>query len=168
MVRNERIVVPPQYASLLTQFASAETLIRSLYAGSEFHRATAVRAIMSASPISQALHGPRFSAGCRWLQVLYRRQQQRRLADLAVRRHHEHSPFWWEGPDGKKILMWYSRMYTQVASLFGMPPDLDLGAESLPVFLQMYDHPGYPSDAAIVYGTQPENTDFFTTSFLCR
>jgi alpha-mannosidase len=162
MVRDDRILVPPQYASLLTQFAGAETLIRSLYAGNEFHQSHggtsdyvsitdipsfswSYASILAASGFKYFIAGSNNDAS----------------PILLVGRHHEHSPFWWEGPDGKRILMWYSRMYTQVASLFGMPPDLELGAESLPIFLQMYDHPGYPSDATIVYGTQPENTDLF-------
>ena len=162
MVRNERIVVPPQYASLLTQFASAETLIRSLYAGSEFHRrhgGPGDYVSITDIPSFRWSYASLLAAG--GFKYFIAGSNNDASPILLFGRHHEHSPFWWEGPDGKKILMWYSRMYTQVASLFGMPPDLDLGAESLPVFLQMYDHPGYPSDAAIVYGTQPENTDLF-------
>jgi alpha-mannosidase len=162
MVRDNRIAVPPQYASLLTQFAGAETLLRSLYAGTEFRRRRggacdyvsitdipsftwSYVSILTASGFKYFIAGSNNDAS----------------PILLFGRHHEHSPFWWEGPDGKKILMWYSRMYAQVASLFGMPPDQSLAAESLPVFLQMYDHPGYHSDATIIYGTQPENTDLF-------
>jgi hypothetical protein len=69
------------------------------------------------------------------------------------------SPYWWEGPDGKRILTWYSRHYHQVMILFGLPPKLEAGLDSLPLFLQMYARPGYTSDATIIFGTQPENTD---------
>jgi len=31
----------------------------------------------------------------------------------------------------------------------------------LPLFLQLYEHPGYRADATILYGTQVENTDLF-------
>ncbi len=68
---------------------------------------------------------------------------------------------WWEGPDGKKVLMWYSRHYMQMQFLFGLPPLTETGEEMLPLFLQMYEHPGYKADAAILFGTQVENTDLF-------
>ena len=76
-------------------------------------------------------------------------------------RVNERSPFWWEGPDGGRILMWVSRHYIQASSLFGLPPQIDAGRDSLPIFLQAYDRPDYKSDAVIVYGTQVENTDLF-------
>jgi alpha-mannosidase len=57
--------------------------------------------------------------------------------------------------------MWYSRHYLQVTSLFGMPPQVAGGHDSLPLFLQIYSRPEYKSDAVLVYGTQVENTDLF-------
>ncbi len=76
-------------------------------------------------------------------------------------RVNERSPFWWEGPDGSRILMWVSRHYIQAGSLFGLPPQISAGRDSLPIFLQAYDRPDYKSDGVIVYGTQVENTDLF-------
>jgi len=76
-------------------------------------------------------------------------------------RLNEHSPFWWEGPDGGRILTWVSRHYHQVRSLFGLPPQISAGRDSLPIFLQAYNRPDYKSDGVIVYGTQVENTDLF-------
>ena len=35
------------------------------------------------------------------------------------------SPFYWEGPDGGRVLMWYSRAYLQLASMFGVPPTVE-------------------------------------------
>jgi len=68
---------------------------------------------------------------------------------------------YWEGPDGKKVLFWYSRHYMQMQFLFGLPPLLETGEEVLPIFLQMYQCPDYLAHAAILYGTQVENTDLF-------
>lgn len=162
MVRDNRISVPPQYASLLTQFAGSETLIRSLYAGREFHRQHDIPStyvsITDIPSFSWSYASLLAGSGFKYFIAGSNNDAS---PILLFGKHHENSPFWWEGPDGKRILMWHSRMYLQVASLFGMPPDLELGADSLPVFLQIYDHPGYPSDATILYGTQPENTDLF-------
>src|SRR5260370_38659174 len=66
-----------------------------------------------------------------------------------------------QGPDGGKGLMWYSRHYMQMQFLFGLPPLTQTGEEVLPLFLQMYQRPGYLASAAIVFGTQVENTDLF-------
>jgi hypothetical protein len=73
----------------------------------------------------------------------------------------ENTPFWWEGPDGGKVLMWYSRHYMQMQFMFGLPPLTQTGEEVLPLFLQMYQHPSYRANAAILFGTQVENTDLF-------
>ena len=68
---------------------------------------------------------------------------------------------WWVGPDGKKVLLWYSRHYHQMRTLFGLPPAISAGHDTLPLFLQMYETPKYHADATIIYGTQVENTDLF-------
>ncbi len=73
----------------------------------------------------------------------------------------ESSPMWWVGPDGKKVLLWYSRHYHQMRTLFGLPPVVSAGHDTLPLFLQMYETPKYHADATIIYGTQVENTDLF-------
>ncbi|MDQ2946995.1 MAG: glycosyl hydrolase-related protein, partial [Acidobacteriota bacterium] len=76
----------------------------------------------------------------------------------------EESPFWWQGPDGQKILFWYSRHYMQVQTLFGLPPELPAIRESLPIFLQAYSKASYKPDVALIYGTQVENTDLFPST----
>jgi hypothetical protein len=61
-------------------------------------------------------------------------------------------PFWWQGPDGGKVLMWYSRHYMQMQYLFGLPSLMQTGEEVLPLFLQVYQRPGYRASATIVFG----------------
>ena len=60
--------------------------------------------------------------------------------------------FYWQGPDGGKVLMWYSRAYLQLATLFATPPRLAAVRDSLPVFLQAYSRPDYKASAAIIFG----------------
>lgn len=57
------------------------------------------------------------------------------------------------------MLTWYSWHYMQLTCLFGMPPKLEAGADSLPIFLQAYTRPDYKSDGAMIFGSQVENTD---------
>src|SRR5581483_4902599 len=73
----------------------------------------------------------------------------------------EKSPYGWEGPDGKRVLFWYSRHYEQIETLFGLPPVQDAVRESLPIFLQAYSKPSYKPDIVLLYGAQVENTDLY-------
>ncbi len=65
------------------------------------------------------------------------------------------------GPDNKRVLLWYSRHYMQMHMLFGMPPLISAGRDTLPLFLQMYNRPNYHGNSTILYGTQVENSDLF-------
>src|SRR5262249_32483756 len=76
-------------------------------------------------------------------------------------RLNQNSPMYWEGPDGKKVLFWYSRHYMQMQFLFGLPPLVATGEETLPMFLQMYQRSNYRASSTIIFGTQVENTDLF-------
>jgi hypothetical protein len=44
------------------------------------------------------------------------------------------SPFWWQGPDGNKLLTWFSRPYLQLEQLFTAQPNPLAGLNSLPIF----------------------------------
>jgi hypothetical protein len=161
-IREQKIFVPAQSSNLLTGFPTAETLIRSLYPSADFSRThgtpfnyaniTDVPSYSwSYASILAAAGIPYFAAG-----------SNNDRAPVLLQGHlNENSPFWWEGPDGGKVLTWYSRHYMQMQFLFGLPPITETGEEILPLFLQMYEHPSYHASAAILFGTQVENTDLF-------
>jgi hypothetical protein len=163
MVRDKKIFIPTVEASLLTGFPSLETLIRSLYPAFEFHQkyggdadyanitdvpsySWSYASVMAAAGLKY------FASGCdndNGPIVLYSRLNEK-------------SPFWWEGPDGGRILMWYSWVYGQLSVLFGgYQGRVASGRESMPVFFQAYSRPEYKSDSVLVYGSQFENTDLF-------
>ena len=71
------------------------------------------------------------------------------------------SPYWWEGPDGEKVLMWYSNSYGHVSAVFGMPPEVKTGRERLPGYLETYSSPEYKANTVMVFGAQWENSDLF-------
>lgn len=160
--KKQQIYIPAQSSNVLTGFPTAETLIRSLYPSADFSREhgtplnyaniTDVPSYSwSYASILAAANIPYFVAG-----------SNNDRAPVLLQGHlNENSPFWWEGPDGGKVLMWYSRHYMQMQFLWGLPPLTQTGEEMLPVFLQMYQHPGYHANAAIIFGTQVENTDLF-------
>lgn len=161
-IQKQQLYIPAQSSNLLTGFPTAETLIRSLYPSANFSRVhgtpfnyaniTDVPSYSwSYASILAASNIPYFIAG-----------SNNDRAPVLLQGHlNENSPFWWEGPDGGKVLMWYSRHYMQMQFLFGLPPLTETGKEILPVFLQMYDRPSYRAHSAIIFGTQEENSDLF-------
>ncbi|HTX39163.1 MAG TPA: polysaccharide lyase family protein [Bryobacteraceae bacterium] len=159
-VRAGRISIPAQYANLMAGGAGLETLIRSLYAGQALNRQAgreadyanitdvpaypwAYASVLSAAGVKY------FAAGAnddRGPQPLYGRWQTR-------------SPFWWQGPDGAKVLMAYTRQYSNLWFICGLPPGEAACRESLPVFFQTFESPGYQPDVVLMFGSQLENTD---------
>ena len=163
MVKDKKIFVPTVEANLLTGFPTLETLIRSLYPAFEFnqkHGGDADYADITDVPSYSWSYASVLSAA--GLKYLVSGCDNDNGPILLYSRLNEHSPFWWEGPDGGRILMWYSWVYSQLAVLFGgLQGEIAAGEDSIPVFLQAYSHPDYKSDAVLVYGTQWENTDLF-------
>ena len=159
-VRDGRIGVPAQYANLMAGGAGPETLVRSLYAGKALNRTVGRDADYAnitdvpAYPWGYAslLHAAGvkyFAAGAnddRGPQPLYGRWQT-------------HSPFWWQGPDGEKVLMAYTRQYSQVWFVCGLPPQEAGCRQGLPALFQTYDTPGNLPDKLLMFGSQLENTD---------
>ena len=162
MIADRKIFIPAQFASLLTGFPTAETLIRSLYPSYRFsqqhHTPFDYASITDVPSYTWSYASILAAAGLKYFVAA---SDNYRGPILLLGHLNENSPFWWQGPDGSKILMWYSRHYHQVLTLFGMPPQVAAGHDALPVFLQMYEHPGYKSDAVLLYGTQPENQDLY-------
>ncbi len=161
-IEKQQIYLPAQYANLLTGFPTAETLIRSLYASAEFSRQHGTpfnyANITDVPSFSWSYASILASAG---IHELFSGSDNYRAPVLLQGQMNEDSPFWWQGPDGQKVLLWYSRHYMQMQFMFGLPPSLSTGHDTLPLFLQMYQHPSYHADATILFGTQVENTDLF-------
>ncbi len=162
LVKERKILVPAAYASNFTGFATLENLIRSLYYSKNFSRrhgtAFDFSLINDVPSYSWSYASVMAAAGLRYFVAA---SDAYRAPFLLYNHFNELSPQWWEGPDGGRILTWYSRHYHQMASMFGLPPQIATGHDALPRFLQMYDRPEYRSDAVILFGTQVENTDLF-------
>ncbi|MGB0122314.1 MAG: polysaccharide lyase family protein [Silvibacterium sp.] len=161
-MQKQQLLIPADYANLLTGFPSAETLIRSLYASANFSREHGTpfnyATITDVPSYSWSYASILASAG---IHELLGGSNNYRAPVLLQGRLNENSPIWWEGPDSQKVLLWYSRIYQQMQMLFGLPPVLEAGRDTLPLFMQQYEHPGYHANAAILYGSQVENTDLF-------
>lgn len=158
-VRSGEIVVPPQYANQHTGVASLEGLARSLYPSHalarQFNIPLGAVNITDVPSYSWSYASILHSAGVKYFAAA---SNSWHAPIMLQGRWNEKSPFYWEGPDGGRVLMWYSRAYLQLASMFGTPPALDAVKDALPVFLQAYKRAGYRSNSVILYGSQLENT----------
>jgi alpha-mannosidase len=159
-VRDGSIVIPPEFANQHTGNASWEGLARSLYGR---HR-LAQEYKLPAADAAQIVDVPAYTWG--YASVLHdagikyfiAASNSWRAPVMLLGRWNEKSPFYWEGPDGSRVLMWYARAYLQAHTLFGSPWRMESIRDSLPIFLQAYTRPDYTANTAIIFGTQLENT----------
>jgi alpha-mannosidase len=159
-VRHGSIVVPPEFANQHTGNASWEALARSLYGRHnlareyKFPMADAAQ-IVDVPAYTWGYASVLHDAGIKYFVAA---SNSWRAPGMLLGRWNEKSPFYWEGPDGGRVLMWYSRAYLQAHTLFGGPWRMESIRDSLPVFLQAYTRPDYTASTAIIFGTQLENT----------
>ncbi len=159
-VRAGSIVIPPEFANQHTGNASWEGLARSFYG--QHHLARDYK--LPVADAAQIVDVPSYTWG--YASVLHdagikyfvAASNSWRAPVMLLGRWNEKSPFYWEGPDGGRVLMWYSRAYLQAHTLFGSPWRMESIRDSLPVFLQAYTRPDYTASTAIIFGTQLENT----------
>lgn len=161
-MQQGKLFVPADYANVLTGFPTAEALIRSLYPSANFsrihHTPFNYATITDVPSYTWSYASILASAGIHYLAG---GSNNYRAPVLLQGKLNENSPFWWEGPDGARVLLWYSRIYQQMQMLFGLPPLVPAGRDTIPLFLQAYQRPGYHASAVMLYGTQVENTDLF-------
>ena len=64
------------------------------------------------------------------------------------------NPFYWEGPDGSRVLAHIAPGYAMAGGLIS---SVELATERLPGYLANYDNAGYPYDAVLVNGAFGDN-----------
>ncbi len=163
LAREDKIGIPTDYANLLTGYASLETLYRSLYYSKWLSRTYGVpftfASITDVPTYSGAYPSILASAGIKYWAA---GPNADRAPNKALWTWKENSPFWWEGPDGKKVLFWYDRGYVDLLSIFGgRPPQVIAAYGILPYFLQPFSSASYKPDAILAYGSQEENVEVF-------
>jgi hypothetical protein len=161
-MQERRVFSPAQSSSLLTCFPTAESLLRSFYDAANFSRKNGVELnYTSNSDVPSPVWSYASVIASAGLKYYLSGSNSDRGPAVLVGRYNEQSPMWWEGPDGKRVLFWYSRVYRQTQMVFGLPPIVDAGRDMLPVFLQAWSRPDYTAGAAILWGTQGENRELF-------
>jgi hypothetical protein len=160
LIHDGKIGVPVDYFNLLTGYASLETLYRSLYYSKglskkydlPFNYATTTDVPTHTGAYPSVLA----SAGVKYWAV---GGNADRAPVLAYEQWDAKSPYWWEGPDGQKVLFWYARGYARIGHIFTLDPKNSILQETLPVVLSPYNRSDYKPDAVLIYGAQDENTD---------
>jgi hypothetical protein len=158
-VRERKILVPAQHSVMLTGAGTAEVLLRSFYASHKFNREHGgpwdYANITDVPSYTWSYASILSAAGLKYFSAAANadRGPTLMLGDL-----HRRSPFWWEGPDGTRVLVWYARHYHQIGSEFGFPPAVATGFEGLQTFLDVYERPDYAPSSVLLHGSQWENT----------
>jgi hypothetical protein len=160
LARAGKIEVPAQYANLLTGYASLEELIRSTDYSYFLHRTEGIpfdyanitdvpSYTWSYASVLHALGLKYFAAAA----------NSDRAPILLYGHWNAKAPFWWQGPDGSKVLMAYTRQYSEFWFTCGLPPEMANCEQAIPTFLQPFERPDYKPDTVLMYGSQFENTD---------
>ena len=153
-----RIGMNAFYCSIATEYPSLEENIRNLYYSKELAARFGVPfdfALVSDVPsVSWCVPSVLASAG---IHYFANGGNQDRGPMLANGHWNVRSPFWYEGPDGQRVLSWFSAHYHQFKALFGLPPALDSGRGGVERFIRAYELTGYVPDAVLIYGTEVEN-----------
>ncbi|HEY0173638.1 MAG TPA: glycoside hydrolase family 38 C-terminal domain-containing protein [Pyrinomonadaceae bacterium] len=161
-VREHKIFVPAQHSVILTGFPTGEALIRSFYGSRKLSREAGgpwdTANITDVPSYSWAYASILAASGLKYFAAAANadRGPSLMLGDL-----HRRSPFYWEGPDGSRVMMWYSRHYHQIGSQFGLPTQVANGYEGLPSFLRVYERPDYAPRSVMLHGSQWENTSLY-------
>lgn len=157
LARQGRIGVNALYFNLQTFLCSLEELNRateySFSLQEQYRIPFAVATQTDVPSLSWALPSILNRAGVRYLAS---GANQVRGPLLTYGHLDDQSPFFWEGPDGRRVMVWYTKGYEQARRLFGIPGSLRRAQQSLPVFLSKF-RPDYPYDAVLVFGLDGDN-----------
>jgi len=159
LVHEGEIAVPAQFASLMTGYPTLEELIRSTDYTRQLHQQDGIpfdyANITDVPSYTWSYASVLAALGIRYFSAA---ANSDRGPILLYGRWNTQAPFWWQGPDGQKVLMSYSRQYSQLWFVCGIPPQEANCRQALPTFFQQYESPSYKPDTVLMYGSQFENT----------
>ncbi len=155
--RQKRIGIESGYLNMLTGLCSDEELIRNLYYsarlardyGIPFESHTLTDAPSHVWSVPSVLAG----AGIRCLSIGINGTR----APILKKNIHHKSPFWWEGPDGQRVLTWFAVGYSQAGQI-----GLSEGAHRMRTAIERDLHQwntraDYPFDAILLHGAYSDN-----------
>ncbi|MGA3323174.1 MAG: polysaccharide lyase family protein [Terriglobia bacterium] len=160
LAREGKIGVPAQLANVLTGYPTLEELIRSADYSYRLHQEMSLpfgyADITDIPSYTWSYPSVLHALGIKYFAAA---ANSDRAPILLYGRWNQKSPFWWQGPDGSKVLMAYTRQYLQFAFACGTPASEAACRDSLPTILEPLTSSNYQPDAALLFGTQSENRD---------
>ncbi|HUZ45546.1 MAG TPA: polysaccharide lyase family protein [Terriglobia bacterium] len=161
LARMGKISVPAQLANVLTGSCTLDELLHALGYSYGLHREFGIpfnyANITDIPSYTGSLPSVLSAAGIRYFAA---GSNQDRGPVLLYGRWNERSPFWWEGPDGHKVLMFYARQYATFSYLCGKPHAAINCRQSLPLFLYPYETSAYKPNVILIYGTEGDNRSY--------
>lgn len=155
-----KISLAGNYADLLTQFAGLEDLIRNHEFVNELLHPAGMRpkvnAVVDVASLTSSLPAIMEGSGIKYL--IHANNQDRGPFRLNGGLH-KLSPFYWEGPQGGRVLCWLAKMYCELRKVCGSPPMVTSAERGLDMWLQEYEREDYAPDAVLLYGQEADNTD---------
>jgi hypothetical protein len=158
LMRKGRFGIQGLYLNMLTGICSGEELVRALTlsarAGLEAGFPTTMANVTDVPTVVGTMPTLLANAGYRyWAEGINEdRGPVFRYADARQRQ----APFWWEGPDGSRVLALFAGGYAQAAGL-GLQSSVDDLAARLAGWLPGFDRPDYVGDCILVYGGVSDN-----------
>lgn len=155
--RERRIGIEASYLNMLSGLCSEEELIRNMYYSARLHRKSGVPfesyTITDAPSHVWTVPSILAGAGIRCLSVGVNQIR----APLFKKEIHKKSPFWWEGPDGSKVLTWFAVGYSQAGQI-GMNDGFERMRKAVADNLAWWDkRKDYPYDAILLHGAYSDN-----------
>ncbi len=154
---HRRIGIEGGYLNMLTGLCSEEELIRNLYYSARLQRLHGVPfdsvTLTDAPSHVWTVPGILAGAGIHCLSVGVNQTR----APLFKQNIQLKSPFWWEGPDGGRVLTWLANGYSQ-AELIGLKGGVDHMREVIESYMFSWNRrTDYPYDAILLHGAYSDN-----------
>ncbi|HOW69024.1 MAG TPA: polysaccharide lyase family protein [Phycisphaerae bacterium] len=155
--REHRVGIETTYLNMLTGLCSDEELIRNMYYSARLHREHAVPfesyTLTDAPSHVWGLPSILAGAGVRYISI---GSNQTRAPILKQNLHHK-CPFWWEGPDGQRVLLWNTSGYSQAGNI-GLREGMARMRQAIESDLMWWNgRSDYPYDAILLHGAYSDN-----------
>lgn len=161
--REGRAAINAFYLNIMTGICTGEELHRSMYYTQELHREQGTNfdfACLTDAP-SHSWFLPTLLSDV-GIKGFSNGSNQGRAPILVLSDMNENSPFYWEGVNGERILMFYARVYAQWKMLtssgfIGPTASYDYLKGTIPQMLLTYTRNDYLPDAVMIYGAYIDN-----------
>jgi hypothetical protein len=155
LAREGRIGVQALYANILTGLCSHEALNRICYYAYSLHKKYGIpyKSAMISDVPTQVWTLPTVLAqsGIKYFSTGINATRGYTFTEMPKR-----SPYYWQGPDGSKVLTWATGGYAQ-AQAIGLTDSFEAMTDSVTAWCARFDREDYPYDAIFLHGAYGDN-----------